>query len=492
MILEKETEVVEADVVIVGLGGAGASAAIAAHDLGAKVVVIEKNSQGGGNTQYSGGSIRTFVDKAKAAEHYYLLCEGTTDRDVIATFVDEASSCADWLEQQTGKLLPRSQEERLSQFPRSFERSPFPAVAGAEGLGTKLHVSKQGIVKFGGSNLWGFLSSAVAARGIQVLLNHRAQRLVTNKEGEVAGVEAEGPKGRIQVKARRGVVLSCGGFENNPEMQLNYLGVRIYPRGTEANTGDGIVMAMEVGADLWHMNATASTFGYKVPEYDAAFSHCVLSPGFIYADQHGCRFMDETGVDLHAMWSPVSYVDIKTTAKPRVPAYLIFDDDTRRSGPISDTDKTGRAGDFYQWSGDNLAEVERGWIQRGESIAELAEKINVDSKALQESVSRYNIACVGGYDPDFQRPPDTLVPVARSPFYGIALWPAFLNTQGGPRRNARAQVMNVRREPIKRLYSAGELGSIWGRFYPGAGNVTEALAFGRIAGRNAAAESPTE
>ena len=397
----------------------------------------------------------------------------------------------EWLQQLGAKLAPRTSESRTSQFLRSFDRSAYPTVPGADGLGTKFYVTKQGNLAFGGSNLWGVLSAAVTARGIKILSSHRALRILTNDAKEVIGVEAEGPKGTVNVKARRGVILSSGGFENNPEMQMNYLGMRIYPKGTEANTGDGILMAMEVGADLWHMNATASTFGYKLPGYEAAFCHNVLSPGFIYVDQNGRRFMDEGGTDMHVIWSQVSYTDIKTTATPRIPSYFIFDDDTRRSGPVS-TPGSGRIGDLYQWSNDNLAEIERGWILHAETIGELAEKIGVNSLALQETVSHFNQMCVGGYDSDFQRPPYTLVPIARPPFYGIALWPAFFNTQGGPRRNVRGQVLSVRREPIKRLYSAGEIGSIWGRFYPGGGNITEALAFGRISGRNAAAEPPWE
>ncbi len=479
----------ESDVVIVGYGGAGASAAIAAHDMGAKVLVLEKTPLGGGNTQYAQGSIRTFNDKLKAVEHYYLLSEGTTDRDVVAAFVEEASLNVEWLQQLGAELYPKPIEDMVSRFPRLPDGSAFPTVPGAEGIGIRLYVGKEGILEFGGSNLWGTLSRAVSDRHVDLLLNYSAQRLITNSKGEIIGVEARGPEGTINVKARRGVVLSCGGFENSPEMHLNYLGVRFYPRGTEANTGDGIRMAQEVGADLWHMNASASSFGYKIPGYETAFAHTVMSPGFIYVDQYGERFMEESCTDMHAIWSQISYVDIKKFAKPRVPAYFIFDDDTRRSGPIAEVG-TGRTGDLYKWSDDNLAEVEQGWILRAETIAELAVKIDIDNKALQETVSEYNVACVGGYDAKFQRPPDTLVPVARPPFYAIALWPSFMNTQGGPRHNAKAQVLNVRGVAIERLYSAGELGSMFGRFYPGGGNVSEAVAFGRIAGRNAAAESP--
>src|SRR3972149_12196925 len=86
----------QADVVIVGLGGAGAAAALTAHDAGAKVLVLEKNPEGGGNTKYSGGSMRTYLDVEKASDYIEALCDGTTERDVVQTFVTEASRNAEW------------------------------------------------------------------------------------------------------------------------------------------------------------------------------------------------------------------------------------------------------------------------------------------------------------------------------------------------------------------------------------------------------------
>jgi len=146
--------------------------------------------------------------------------------------------------------------------------------------------------------------------------------------------------------------------------------------------------------------------------------------------------------------------------------------------------------DYYEWSKDNSAEIERGWIKTAQTIRDLAPQIGLKPEALQKTVSTYNMYCVGGYDPEFGRRQETLSPINKLPFYAVAVWPCLLNTQGGPKRNAKAQVLYVNGEPIKRLYSAGELGSIFNTLYPGAGNVSECLSFGRIAGRNAAREEP--
>ena len=98
---------------------------------------------------------------------------------------------------------------------------------------------------------------------------------------------------------------------------------------------------------------------------------------------------------------------------------------------------------------------------------------------------KYNRAAVDGGD-EFGRQPAEMVPLREPPFYGIPVWPALFNTQGGPRRGAGGEVIGTDGTPIPGLFSAGELGSIWGSLYPGAGNVTEAVVFGRIAGRSAA------
>jgi len=134
-------------------------------------------------------------------------------------------------------------------------------------------------------------------------------------------------------------------------------------------------------------------------------------------------------------------------------------------------------------------EIEKGWILKGKMATELASKISVNPQILEETISRYNQYCRAGKDKDFDRPKEDLRPL-ELPLYAIQLWPALINTQGGPRRDKESRVLDPEGKPIPRLYAAGELGSIWGYLYQGACNIGEALVFGRIAGRNAAAEKP--
>jgi predicted oxidoreductase len=114
----------------------------------------------------------------------------------------------------------------------------------------------------------------------------------------------------------------------------------------------------------------------------------------------------------------------------------------------------------------------------------------MDPGILQKTIEKYNEYCSLHDDPDFHRAKETLKPLAKPPYYAVELWPRMVNTMGGPRRDHKARVLSMNGAPVPRLYSAGELGSLWGHLYCGGGNVGEALAVGRIAGANAAAEKP--
>lgn len=465
----------EYDVVVIGYGGAGAAAAIAAHDAGAKVAILEKTPEGGGNTKISGGTIREFLDVDKAITYLDAITYGTVERDTIKAFVEETMKIPDWI-RELGADVGRANMPAFPPAPHVV----FPNLPGADGIGGRWRVSKM--------HLWKFLEQQVEARKIEILYNTSGQQLKVNDNREVIGVVAVGPEGKVLVKAKRGVILTCGGFQGNQEMQAQYIGFRFSATGASANSGDGITMAQELGADLWHMNGVSCIVGYKVPDIEPAFIQRMFSPGYIYVDQNGQRFLDETGTDAHAMHFSFCHLDFHSLSYPRCPAYTVFDENTRAYAPIAAN--SGWTSNYYLWSKSNLDEIEKGWIKSAQTVEDLAPQIGVSDRALKETLAKYNAACAAGYDAEFNRLPTTLKPIEKPPFYAIATWPALLNTQGGPKRNALGQVLDVGGKPIKRLYSAGELGSIFGAFYPGAGNVSECVAFGRIAGINAAKEKP--
>jgi len=312
---------------------------------------------------------------------------------------------------------------------------------------------------------------------------------------EIVGVLADRRGKRIAIKATRAVVLTCGGFENNPAMIHTYLNglPHVYPVGTPYNTGDGIRMGIEAGADLWHMgNIAGPEFFFKAP--GIPFSRWINLPhvnSYMFVARDGKRFMAEgnpaMGADRHGK---ISYHGTWMQQPAPIPIHLIFDEKFRKAGSIGESFACWDVshGNLYDWSEDNLREVEKGWIKRANTVRELANLIDIAPDTLEASVQRYNTFVKEGKDNDFNREPDRLAAIRSAPYYAMELTPSFINTQGGPRRNKDARVIGIAGDPIPRLYSAGELGSIYAFNYNAGGNVGECFAFGRIAGRNASEE----
>jgi hypothetical protein len=174
------------------------------------------------------------------------------------------------------------------------------------------------------------------------------------------------------------------------------------------------------------------------------------------------------------------------------PMFMIFDHALFAAGPLYDKHPSHgwtQIVERYEWSPDNRAELANGWIKTAKSLPALAAILGLDPAMLADTVMRWNRGCDAKQDGEFGRRL-MLEPIAEGPFYAIELSPSMLNTQGGPRRNEKGQIVRPDGTPIARLYSAGELGSIYGYLYQGTGNIGECLAFGRVSGRNAAAETP--
>jgi succinate dehydrogenase/fumarate reductase flavoprotein subunit len=481
---------VDADVVVVGFGAAGVATAVTAHDHGAKVVILEKAPEGqeGGNTRVAGQGYLNTSSADKAAAYLTALCGPyTVPASMIAAWSEEVCKNNAWLESLGGD-------------PQEHQHPPvgieFPDLPGSDCV----HKFHDGPV-YGYSNTWEMFERLVKRRPIPIFYQTPARQLIQHDiTKEILGVRALQGNQPIHVKARRAVVLTCGGFENNQEMIRNYLpGVPYcYTSGTPYNEGDGITMAMSVGADLWHMNNYAGpSMALKVPEVRTTFSmqalhySKVIPGGMIVVGPDARRFTDEKyktrhgKVPVNGRWMPL--------ATP-CPMFLIFDHTLFKAAPLYDKHPSHgwtQIVERYDWSEDNSAELAKGWIRTADSLEGLATVVGLAPTTLTDTVRRWNCSCDAGHDQDFGRTL-MLAPVVEKPFYAVELSPSMLNTQGGPRRNARGQIVRPDSTPIARLYSAGELGSIYSHLYQGTGNIGECLAFGRISGRNAAAERPWE
>lgn len=486
-----------ADVVVVGYGAAGGNAAVAAHDAGAKVLVLEKMPMAGGNSGVCLGGMVIPGNVPEAMEYYRGLSFGTVDEDTLRGFAEAIVGIPDLLRYGLGAALPSRLGTRTPAFP-TFRSSALP--------GFRFNPT--------GERGFQFLSEVVEKRGIKVMLKTSAKSLVQVPEtGEVVGVKAESDGREIFIKAERGVVLSCGGYENNPEMfsDYNFPGVRefIFPYGNPGNTGDGLKMAAAAGAYLWHTAALQwGGFCAKAPSKQFGVGVGVGIPrmarakSLLFVNKYGKRFMRETKSFVHFK-GPLDILDFDhdRAEYPNLPAYLIFDEGYRASGPIALTRKAlvqtfgGPFGyaivhKIYDWSDDNSAELEKGWIIKADTISELAGKIKVDSRGLDETIRKFNGYCTAGQDLEFNRGKDSLAPLAKPPYYALEMGLVIVNTQGGPKHNKHGQVVDPDNEPIPRLYAGGELGSFFGFLYQQGTNYPEAWAFGRIAGKQAASEKP--
>ena len=479
---------VEADVAVVGFGAAGVAASVTAHDLGAKVVILEKAPEGqeGGNTRVAGQGYLNTSSVEKAAAYLTALCGPyAVPEPMVQVWAAEMCRNNAWLESLGGD-------------PQEHQHPPvgieFPDLPGSDCV-HKFHDGPT----YGYSYTWKLFERLVKERPIPILYETAGRELIQHN-GEIIGIRAERGEKSIVVKARQAVVLTCGGFENNQEMIRNYLpGVPYcYTSGTPYNDGDGITMAMSVGADLWHMNNYAGpSMALKVPEIRTTFSMQALHfskripGGMIVVGPDSRRFTDEKyktrhgKIPVNGSWLPLS---------TPCPMFMIFDHTLFSAAPLYDKHPSHgwtQIIERYDWSEDNRAELAKGWIKSADTLPALASVLGLDPATLADTVGRWNRYCDAKHDPDFGR---TLMmePVADGPFYAIELSPSMLNTQGGPRRNEKGQIVRPDGSPIARLYSAGELGSIYSYLYQGTGNIGECLAFGRVSGRNAAAETPWE
>jgi succinate dehydrogenase/fumarate reductase flavoprotein subunit len=462
----------EVDVLVVGFGAAGATAAISAHDAGASVAVIEKTSAGGGNCIHSGGFLFE-VDGPSAVDHLDALCFGKTDRTVLEVYARGLPDVPAFLG-SLGATAPEVDTEGFGGMLPSWPHFP-----GAGHVHYRQFAPEAG--ERPGPGLWRVLEAAVHERDIPVAYGCRAVGLVRDGD-RVTGVVAEQAGERNRIAARAGVILASGGFEADPELRDTYLPLPLSSVGHQGNTGDTLALSRAAGASLWHMSAFFGWLSFVHPDFPAAFTLDVHAPSFIYLDGDGRRFADETGWEVHDAVRAVTTYLPRRPNRPRMPGWIVFDETARLAGPVH-----GIVGspNGYEWSQDNSAEVDAGWIARGFDTAELAAATGLDAATLQSTLGGYAEAISRRRDDEFGRAPATLVPLL-PPLYAIRMTPGVATASGGPRRDAEARVVRPGGAPIPGLFAAGAAGSIWGHLTEHGGGLTDAIVFGRIAGTRCA------
>ena len=498
------------DVIVVGYGFAGGAAAIAAADAGASVLLLEKMPQPGGISITAGGGIRATNDANATFDYLQATNDGRTDDACIRAIADGMARTPGMIRELAAI---NGAEVVVRDFPGNY---PYPGydslqmidIVDVPGFDPATGYPHAKGLR-GGPNVFKVVEDNVNARkNITVWLNSPARRLLRGPEGEITGLIAEHERQEVRIAAKGGVTLAAGGFENAPDIQEQFWQLRpVLSAAAPGNTGDGLRMAMSAGADLWHMWHFHGSYGFRHP--DPALPNAAIrlkrmpdwrpdGPSgagdqgrvapmcWIVVDRNGQRYMNEyppyvqdTGHRMMDAYDP-AVQDFS-----RIPSWIVFDDAGRQMYPIGQPVFSDPSA-HYDWSPDNMKEVESGLFVRAESLGELAAKIRVNGNVLSRTVARWNAAVDAGEDP-MGRPKGALVPISQPPYYAGALYPVISNTQGGPRHDARQRVLDPFGAPIPGLYVAGELGSIWGSLYLVGGNLAECFITGETAGKEAAA-----
>ena len=473
------------DVVVMGMGAAGMVAAKTAADNGAKVVIVEKCEEGkaGGNTKVCGQLFAYANGDKDAAKSYYTALAGGRDiePEIIDAISEGVANMADILADEFG-----------------FNKDEYMDWTGVNVVGTNMGAMSPEYPEMPGHEkmaLWtthagasdGYLYQGLKQNvtdrvdAIDVWYSSPAKSLIQDPVTKtVVGVSVERDGKEMNIRALNGVCICTGGFECNKEMVQHYLNVINYaPRGGQFNTGDGIKMAQAVGADLWHMDCYEGLFGlgsvtYPVEEgipcdmIATLAQNAVNTGAAILVGTDGDRFVNESETVRHG-----HLYENGIWENPTFPEKVWYIIDETQKGEIE--------------AAGAMPEEQLAKLTAYDSIDALAEGIGVDKDRLTKTIKNYNSFANNGEDYKCGREAQYMRAFDGKKYYAMYMVSGLLNTQGGPKRSANAEVLDTQGNPIPHLYSAGECGGITVCMYQGGTNIAECITFGRIAGKNAAA-----
>ena len=457
------------DVVVVGSGVAGQAAALAAAQNGASVLMLEKCSIIGGTTNASGGAVMGTMSPLNEERG------------------DESKELADWWYERDEEHANYDQllfvTKQSGENIKWLMELGWNPVLGTGGGSTKewSHRPDDGTgnrLAHGGFTVIDTMHDAFEALGGVTMVDTPATELLTDADGNVTGVMAEGKHTTYTIEAKGGVVLACGGFENDADMMQEYAPNSVGTVSMGANvgdTGDAIRMAKAVGAQIVAPGYTMPTWNFieGVASYADGESKYHVDASALRADGRGIevdqameRFVNET-VSTEFEKGAMARVDGHTF-------YVLLD---------SNHDEETKAA-LEQAAADGV-------IARGDTLAELAANIGGDAAALEATVARWNEMAEKGVDEDFSN--EKIQPfAAEGPYYACYIHEGSTGSYGGPQINLNSEVLRPDGTAISGLYAAGECAN--GEFYYrdyicGGSSLAMGLAFGRTAGTNAAARA---
>ena len=489
-------EELSCDVVVVGAGGAGMTAAIEAHDAGKNVIVVESTGMVGGNSVRSTGGLNAAktdyqdeneFDEAAGVEKGLAAAEAYPDDARIQELA--ATVAQQWAEYQanpTGYFdsvelfqldtLIGGKALNNPELVRTLAENSADAIAWLKGIGAdmpsvssfggasvkRIHrpLNEDGKVVPVGEFVVPILEQNLADRGIEVRLSTPAQEILMDN-GAAAGVVCKGPTGNTVTIHAKAVVLATGGFGANHEMVESYQPSLKGFMSTNASgiQGQGIAMAQAVGADTVDMDQIQI---HPTVQADSAalITEGLRGDGAILVNQEGKRFYDEVSTR-----DKVSAAEIAQTGST---SWLIVDG------------KMAEASSVIQ------GYINQGITVTGDTPEALAEAMGIDPAAFAETLSTWNGYVAQKSDPDFNRT-SFAEPLDTAPYYAIHVTAGIHHTMGGVKINPNAEVIDTNGNVIPGLFAAGEVtGGVHGGNRLGGNAVADFVIFGRIAGQNAA------
>lgn len=458
---EQEEETTQCDILILGAGGAGLTAAIEARSEGdERVIVLEKMSFGGGNTRMSGGEYaapgnwvqRQMGIEGDSPERFFKdIYEGGGKKgspELIRVVAENALPNALWLRDYVGVKYKDYQSWYGG---HSLARTLWPVGDGPQYVDT--------------------LIDRAGDLGAEIHYNTRAEKLLADDQGRIVGVRAKRGGRTVEYRAKKGVILATGGFGANVAMRMEYdtrwhsLDESIPTTNSPAIVGDGLVMAREAGANLVGMGDiqlypinNPATGNYYFMDYARLNSNALL------VNRNGQRFVDEKGTRDRLAEAILGQPDAKV--------YELIDSQVVQEMNLE-----------YLYENEIAKCLDQGVLVRG-SLEECCQFFDLPSKALEDTIARFNGLAEKGEDTDFGRT-NNLEKIGGGPYYMFQCVVSVHHTMGGVEINRNAQVLDTSGSVIPGLFAAGEVtGGIHGENRLGSMSMPDTVTFGRIAARS--------
>lgn len=524
----EQAEAPNFDVIVVGYGAAGASAAIEAHDAGASVLILEKAPS------------TTHCSTSRLSSGIYQCPDAAIELDILKDYIT-STYFPNGAQLRKEKKLPEPLERFADTWaqlaPETFEwlckldpdfrtaSSPLFTTSRFVNLwhGIRPHIHARiatysqwdGFTQstyqapktkcMNGEALYRCLHQGITKRKIGVQYDSPLHALLI-ENGRVTGVHIKSREGLKTYRAKKGVILATGGFAFNESLRKALLPAAADPfwacTGSPENTGDGIIAALKAGASLVKASAFFDRFSILLPKKHNGIRlgvplECLGRPHTLLVDNQGQRFVAESDLqDIHQHYGYLdqllTFDDVALTY-PYGPAWCVFDDTLMKQHPVATMGEGSTVCGIVDWI-DNQHALAKNWILSGKTIEELARKIashpdnagRMSADILNRSIETFNTYASEHRDRQFDRSPSTMTPLSEGPYYAVPVSVDIPHMGAGLATNQDRQVVDWAGLPIPGLFAAGEVAPVSQFMHDKGGHLSECLVFGRYVGQHVA------